>query len=164
MCASQPPVTICCNVSLPFSFGLGRCYSRFCICTDGRALLQKWEDRIKHAQDSAAHQDELASDVAREVPPEEAAFMALKKWASTGRKCRQALKRANPTAVEDMELHYLQFMRQVGTMADSACLQSAVVLQDIHAVLGMFSDSVQTAHFCPFLPVSAVVTTVQVAG
>lgn len=110
------PVTICCNLSSLSSFGLGSCYIGLCTFTDGRALLQKWEDRIKYAQDSAAHQDELASDVAHEVPPEEAAFMALKKWASTGRKCRQALKRANPTAVEDMELHYLQFMRQVGTL------------------------------------------------
>jgi len=47
------------------------------------------------------------------VAPEEAAFIALKEWAGTGRKCRQALKRANPTAVEELELHYLQFMRQV---------------------------------------------------
>ena len=96
------------------SFGFSRLNIGFCICTDDRALLQKWEDRIKHAQDNAAHQDELSSDPAHEVPPEEAAFMALKKWASTGRKCRQALKRANPTTVEDLELHYLQFMRQVG--------------------------------------------------
>lgn len=99
------------------SFGFSGYYNGFCTCTDDTALLQKWEERIKHAQDSAAHQDELASDAAREVLPEEAAFMALKKWASTGRKCRQALKRANPTAVEEMELHYLQFMRQVGSMA-----------------------------------------------
>lgn len=85
--------------------------------TEDTTLLQKWEERIKHANDGAAHRDQLASDAVREVPPEEAAFMALKKWASTGRKCRQALKRANPTAVEEMELHYLQFMRQVGTLA-----------------------------------------------
>ena len=87
-------------------------------------LLQKWEDRIKHAhaQDSEADQDKPALDALREVSPEEAAFMALKKWASTGRKCRQALKRANPTAVEEMELHYLQFMRQVGMMA---CVHTA---------------------------------------
>lgn len=85
--------------------------------TGDRALLQKWEERIKHAKDGAAHRDQLASDAVHEVPAEEAAFMALKKWASTGRKCRQALKRANPPAVEEMELHYLQFMRQVGTLA-----------------------------------------------
>lgn len=87
-------------------------------------LLQKWEDRIKHAhaQDSEADQDKPALDALREVSPEEAAFMALKKWASTGRKCRQALKRANPTAVEEMELHYLQFMRQVGMIA---CVHTA---------------------------------------
>jgi len=47
------------------------------------------------------------------VAPEEAAFIALKKWAGTGRKCRQALKRASPTAIEELELHYLQFKRQV---------------------------------------------------
>ena len=82
---------------------------------DDRALLQKWEERIKHAKDGAAYRDQLASDAVHELNPEEAAFTALKKWASTGRKCRQALKRANPPAVEEMELHYLQFMRQVGT-------------------------------------------------
>lgn len=81
--------------------------------------LQKWEDQIKHARarDSDAQQDTLASDAVGEVSPEQAAFMALKKWAGTGRKCRQALKRANPTAVEELELHYLQFMRQVGMTA-----------------------------------------------
>lgn len=81
-----------------------------------RALLQKWEERINHAKDSA-HRDQLASDAVHDVNPEEAAFTALKKWASTGRKCRQALKRASPPAVEEMELHYLQFIRQVGTLA-----------------------------------------------
>ncbi len=78
-------------------------------------LLQKWEDRIKHAraEQPEAQRDELSSSAPAEVAPEEAAFIALKKWAGTGRKCRQALKRANPTAIEELELHYLQFKRQV---------------------------------------------------
>ena len=87
-----------------------------CQC-EGRLTpgLQNWEDRIKHsrAQHSEAQRDELSSSAPADVAPEEAAFIALKKWAGTGRKCRQALKRASPTAVEEMELHYLQLMRQV---------------------------------------------------
>ena len=76
-------------------------------------MLQKWEDRIKRAQHGGAQQDELASAAPSQVTAEQAALAALKKWATTGRKCRQALKRANSTAVEELELHYLQFMRQV---------------------------------------------------
>ena len=55
---------------------------------------------MKHAQTDnvGAQRDELSSSAPAEVTPEEAAFVALKKWAGTGRKCRQALKRASPTA------------------------------------------------------------------
>ena len=80
--------------------------------------MQKWEDRIKHARpdQSEAHQDELRSTAPTEVTPQEAAFIALKKWAGTGRRCRQALKKADPAAVEDLELQYLHFMQQARSM------------------------------------------------
>ena len=85
-----------------------------CVGPDARVCLQKWDVRLKHSRaQSEAHRDELASTAPGMLAPEEAALLALKKWAGTGRKCRQALKRANPTTVEELELHYLQFMRQV---------------------------------------------------
>ena len=104
--------------------------------------MQKWEDRVKHAhaQHGDAHQDELASNAPAEVSPEEAALVALKKWASTGRKGRQALKRANPAAVEEMELHYLQFLRQV-----VSCLAATVT---VHYIL---STHASTDHNLSFL-------------
>ena len=77
--------------------------------------MQKWEDRINnaHSTHAEAQPDELSPSAPAEVTPQEAAFIALKKWAGTERKCRQALKKADPSAVEDLELHYLQFIRQV---------------------------------------------------
>lgn len=87
-------------------------------------FIQKWEDRIKHARSdqSGAQQDELRSSAPTEVTPQEAAFIALKKWAGTGRRCRQALKKADPAAVEDLELQYLHFMQQ-GTAAGELVLE-----------------------------------------
>lgn len=82
---------------------------------------QKWEDKIKQGQQQkaasssseAAQRDQLGASAPADLSQEEAAFTALRKWAGTNKKCRQALRRANPTAVEELELHYLQFMSQV---------------------------------------------------
>ena len=83
-------------------------------------LIQKWEDKLKQGQrqtvassSTEAQRDELSAAAPADMSEEEAAFTALRKWARTGKKCRTALRRANPTAVEELELHYLQFMSQV---------------------------------------------------